>query len=178
MHVDDLTPFEARLVRQARSGEPVDCMVLPPDGATDAGSREVRGAVLSALIAGDVPEWRLHPRAGLHLRGATVTGPVDLDLARCTPAPLRFESCRFYDGMSLAGAHVGSVEFVKCFVDELYADELQSDAALHMYDSTIGHLSLTDANVRGVVSLARTHVTREDVAIAADRLTCGGLVLR
>jgi hypothetical protein len=185
MHVADLTPSEIDLVDRVVRGNTVDGARLgegraePDAGDGHPAANRIRGWVLSALVTGEVPQWHIHPRAGLRLRGVHVVGPVELDLARIAPAPLEFEECTFSEGISITGAQVGTMRVSRCTLDELQANELESDGSMYIEDCRIGRLSLIDVRLRGVVTLARTTLTgREGVGLAADRLQCAGVLLR
>jgi hypothetical protein len=99
-HTDVLTPLESRLVECAAAGEELDCA---PTGVTadeldqidDWDDRKIRAWVLVALCTGEVPDWYVHPRRGLQLRGAYITGQVALSRAQITQCLLAFDTCRF-----------------------------------------------------------------------------------
>jgi RTX calcium-binding nonapeptide repeat (4 copies)/Thrombospondin type 3 repeat len=108
-HIVELTPLESRLVEYAAAGEELDCA---PTGATTAQldqiddweERKIRAEVLVGLCTGEVPDWSVHPRRGLRLRGAYITGQVDLSRAQMTQCPLAFHTCAFEEGVELGQA--------------------------------------------------------------------------
>jgi len=96
-HKDELTPLESRLVECAAAGDELDCA---PTGVTaakldqidDWEERKIRAEVLVALCTGERPDWSVHPRRGLRLRGAYIAGEVDLSRAQIAECPLAFHT--------------------------------------------------------------------------------------
>jgi hypothetical protein len=135
-HKDELTPLESRLVECAATGEELDCA---PTGATaaefdaidDWDDRKIRAEVLVALCTGEMPDWSVHPRRGLRLRGAYIAGQVDLSRAQMAQCPLAFYMCRFEEGVELSGTTTSDLDFTSCALTSLDCAELNSSASLH-----------------------------------------------
>src|SRR5213080_2655126 len=88
-----LSELEARLLVHASAGEELDCAPRGVTGerledVTDWEQRQIRSEVLGALCTGDVEGWDVHPRGGVRLRGARISGRLDLARADLGSCPL------------------------------------------------------------------------------------------
>ena len=188
MFQGDLTPLERRLVEHAAEGAELDC--APNGGVTDAeldevddwDERKIRAEVIVALCTGEVPEWSVHPRWGLQLRGANVVGLVDLSRAQLNKCPLAFHTCHFEEGIALTQATTADLHFTSCKLPLLYGDELDSSASLLLIKTRLDWLSLSDASFRSSVALSEAQlVAPEDnlggIALFADRLNASTMFL-
>jgi hypothetical protein len=157
-HKDELTPLENRLVECAAVGDELDCA---PTGATTAEfdqiddweQRKIRAEVLVALCAGEVSDWPVHPRRGLRLRGAYITGHVDLSRAQMGQCPLAFHTCLFDEDVILYQASTTDLSFTSCALPSLYGVEINSSASLNPTETYLRQMSLPYASFRGGVVL-------------------------
>jgi uncharacterized protein YjbI with pentapeptide repeats len=180
---DALTPLESRLVECAAKGEELDCA---PTGATaaeldkidDWDERKIRAWVLVALCTGEVPDWSVHPRRGLRLRGACITGEVDLSRAQMSQCPLAFDTCRFEEDVVLYQATTSDLNFTSCALPSLFGEELTSSASLHLTETQLREMSLLRATFRGVVELSEVRlINSEGVALMADGMSASVVFL-
>ena len=169
-----LTPLEERLVNQVRSGAWFDCSpgadtASSLDDVADWEERRIRAEVLTALCEGSEPGWVVHPRRGLRVRGAWVTGTVDLSDADLAERPLTFDACRFDEGVNLCRARVSWLSFTACDIGRLDADELDSNSSLDLSRSRIHELVLIDATIRCVLSGRETRLgPGQPIALVGD----------
>jgi uncharacterized protein YjbI with pentapeptide repeats len=162
-HKDELTPLESRLVECAAAGDELDCA---PTGATTAAldqiddweERKVRAEVLVDLCTGEVPDRSVHPRRGLRLRGAYITGEVDLSRAQMTQCPLAFHTCDFEEDVVLYQAATADLSFTSCALPSLYGDELNSSGSLYLTETNLRGISLFRAEFRGVVKFSEVRL--------------------
>lgn len=183
-HKDELTPLESRLVKCAAAGDELDCA---PTGATTAEfdqiddweERKIRAWVLVALCTGEVPDWSVHPRRGLRLRGAYIAGQVDLSRAQMTQCPLDFHTCCFEEDVVLYQATTTDLSFTSCALPGLNGNELNSSASLHLTETHLRQVSFDVASFRGVIELSKVRLINPggDV-LSAEHMSASGVVLR
>jgi hypothetical protein len=180
---DALTPLERRLVECAAAGEELDCA---PTGATaakldeidDWDDRKIRAEVLVKLCTGEVPDWSVHPRWGLRLRGTYIAGQVDLSRAQMTQCPLAFDTCRFEEEVVLYQATTTDLSFTACALPSLTGDELNSCASLRLTETHLCQISLDGASFRGSVELSKVCLINPgEYALSADRMSAGNVYL-
>src|SRR5207249_1774806 len=141
--------------------------------------RQIRSEVLGALCTGDVEGWDVHPRGGVRLRGARISGRLDLARADLGSCPLELAVCELPEGVSLAQGSAGPLRFESCRISDLDADELDCTSSLYLGDSRLGALVLTDARVRGVIQATRAKLTNPGGrALSGDGLSAAGVFLR
>jgi hypothetical protein len=177
-----LSALEARLLEAAAIGEELDCAPAGVTGETledvaDWGRREIRSEVLGALCVGDVEGWDVHPRRGIRIRGARITGRLDLSTADLGKRPLKLAVCELPQGISLAQCSAGLLSFTSCTIADLDADELYCTSSLYLRGSKIGKLVLTDAHVRGLLCERAKFTNQDGPALKCDRLIAGGVFL-
>jgi hypothetical protein len=180
---DDLTPLESRLVECAAAGEELDCT---PTGATiaefdqidDWEERKIRAEVLVALCTGEMPDWSVHPRRGLRLRGAYIAGRVDLSRAQMTQCPLDFHLCRFEEDVVLYQAATTDLGFTSCALPSLHGNELSSGASLRLTTTHLREISLLRAEFRGLVGLFGVYLSNpKSMALNAEGISASGVFL-
>lgn len=143
---DDLESETERLVcERVGAGEWVDASVLPQEG------RVARAELIAEVVTSDRGPDGRRPRA-LRLRGARVTGRLDLDAATLV-CPLALEGCSFDRPLVLDEAWAPSVRICGCELSELRARQLKTrgDLALDRVKGT--QLLLTGAVIGGLLSL-------------------------
>lgn len=94
-----LTPAESWVVQQAVRGGVAD---LEAQFGKGEGPRQLRAAVLEALLTQSVSGLRLH-RAGFYLVNAVINGPLSLEFAEVA-APVFLVGCRFAGPVNCGGA--------------------------------------------------------------------------
>jgi uncharacterized protein YjbI with pentapeptide repeats len=183
-HQDELTPLESRLVECAAAGEELDCA---PAGATTAEfdqiddweERKIRAEVLVALCTGEESDWSVHPRRGLRLRGAYITGQIDLSRAQLRQCPLAFHTCYFEEDVVLDQASPTDLSFTSCALPSLYADGFNSSASLNLRKTYLRQMSFRNADFRGDVLLSEVRlINTEGIAIGADGMRASSVFLQ
>jgi len=165
----ELTQAEQSLWNAFGRGEWVDLGGAATDGAG------IRAEVISALLLGAV---RAEPgsAAGVRLRGAVVTGRLDL-LGGTVAWPLVFEDCRFSDELSLVDSSARTVCVLRCQLPAFDGTRLRLDGILDLTGSTIaGCVRLGHAKVTGELRMREVRLGAEGVteAIAATGLSVDG----
>jgi hypothetical protein len=143
----------------------------------------VRAEFLQALLAAGGDE--VGP-GGLLVRGAIITGALDLKGARGLP-PLALRRCRLEETPIFEQAELGRLELSWCALPGLCADQLSARHSLFLTRSRIsGPVRLTEAKVEGQLVLARAELgepvragsrePRSPVALGADAIRVANLV--
>jgi hypothetical protein len=142
-----LTAIEKRLVASYRKATLFDLAptlntsnTSPDDLRAWNASHNIRALVLRDILLGTFDEGADPNPRGLRVRGARITGRLDLDLM--TPAAgISFEFCLLTDGLSAEAADLPYLNIKHCVVDSLSAQ--QNQGALHLVDAKIeGSLDL------------------------------------
>ena len=143
------------------------------DGLDD---RDVRAEVIAALLLG-IQDPVAGRAAALRLRGARVTGVLDLRSVDITAA-VSLHQCEFDEIVTLAGTIPG-VGFHDCRLRGIDARGARIDGSLSLHSSRIdGALVLSGASVNGELDLRCMElISRDGVAISARRLTVAGNLL-
>jgi hypothetical protein len=164
----DLTEAEQLLWKAFPRGAPVD-LGGSPDGAPPV----IRAEVIAALLLGAVPA-EPGSAAGIRLRGASVTGP--LELAGGTVAqPLICEDCRFDAELGLADSSVRTVRILDSQLPGLDGTRLRLDGILDLTGSEIaGCVRLEHAKVRGQLRMRSSRAGAGTEAVAATGLSVDG----
>jgi hypothetical protein len=176
---DELTEPEQRVWRSAGTGELVDLRVGAPErdnpttGATWDTARVVRAEVLADLLVGAyTPPGNGRLRA-VRLRGARVTGQLDLEAATLG-CPLLLRDCCFEQRVNLREAYAPVVRLPGCHMPGLAAEQLETRGNLelnHGFTAT-GEVGLVGARVGGWLDLSGATLTNPDgYALAADGIT-------
>ena len=170
---------EKRLWSAFRAGQHVD---LRRDGKAGPGGRAavrsavVRAEVIHAILAAP-PGPGGHAR--LTLRGAHITGPLDLSYARIEH-PITLRDCVFDEPIVLAEARLGALTLDGSRFPGIQAPNLEvdGDLGLNRVRSSRAVL-LTGAHFRRDVRLRGAHLSHgedEEAALAADHLVVDGSV--
>lgn len=151
MEINDLTPAERRIWDAFPRGEGVDFREDPDEDAADGASwgpeRTVRAEVLMALllsgpsVAGQV--------AGLKIKGAKVTGKLDLKYA-VIDAPMRMRGCWFERKPGLYGARLRALVLTESSLPGLTASTVRVEVVLRLSCCRIrGPVRLAGAQIAG-----------------------------
>ncbi|MFF4207970.1 membrane-associated oxidoreductase [Streptomyces sp. NPDC001796] len=145
MEITDLTPAERRVWEAFPLGEGVDFREGededPTEGASWGPERTLRAEVLRALLL-DGPE-RDGRIAGLKVRGARITGRLDLKYGT-VGHPVRLRFCHFEEAPDLYGAQVVALVLSDSVLPGLTAGNLRAE----------GVVRITCCRVTGPVRLA------------------------
>jgi hypothetical protein len=175
---------EKKLWSAFRSGQQVD---LSPDGKAARGGRAapgratVRADVLMAMLrAGPGPGHG----ARLTIRGARITGRLDLSYAR-VDHPITLRDCEFEQPIALAEARLGTLILDGSSVPGIQATNLEVDGDLGLsHVSASGTVQLSGAHLHRNLRLRGAHLSHgadDEEALTADHLVvagnvaCGGL---
>lgn len=108
-----LPPAEATLAEAAVAGEAATVSSgKRPDPAADDDKLRVRGAFLRYLALGGCDKLRPHSR-GVHLQGAVIDGPINLEAARID-FPIRLISCALTGRLKLRDAELRTLSLRGC----------------------------------------------------------------
>ena len=125
-----------------------------------------------------MPDWYVHPRRGLQLRGAYIIGQVDLSRAQIIQCPLAFDTCRFEESVVLYQATTSDLVFTSCALPSLECDELNLSASLHLTKTHLPQMALGGASFRGIVELSEVRLVNPGgKALSADGIGARGVFL-
>ncbi|GGW71736.1 hypothetical protein GCM10010503_56260 [Streptomyces lucensis JCM 4490] len=165
MEIDDLTPAERRVWRAFAIGEEVNFRT----GRAEWGpARTVRARVLRSVLLGG-------PRqpgetAALRLRGARITGPLDLRNA-CVESVVHLTHCRFEDAVDLDGAQLRYFSLRDSELPRLSATRARFDGNLRLTRCRVGGPVRVDgARIGGLLLLDGAVLTPGDTSEPALRL--------
>ncbi len=164
-----LTPFEERVVENAKSGQPTD-RATPCEG-----ERLVRAGVLRHLLVRQ--KWPVAAK-GVELGWVLITGPVDLESAilRC---PLVLDHCCLDADMCLDFARASRIRLTNCEMKRLSGRKLSAQELDLSGSRLAGVLRLNAANLAGELCCSGAHLNGVDSdrnALVADGLRTGGSV--
>jgi hypothetical protein len=164
----DLTEAEQLLWKAFPRGARVDL------GGSRAGTPPViRAEVIAALLLGAIPA-EPGSAAGIRLRGASVTGPLELAGGTVT-RPLVCEDCLFDAELSFADSSVRTVRILDSQLPGLDGTRLRLDGILDLTGSKIaGCVRLEHAKVRGQLRMRASYAGSGTEAVAATGLTVDG----
>ncbi|OEJ31209.1 membrane-associated oxidoreductase [Streptomyces subrutilus] len=151
MEINELTPAERRVWDAFPRGEGVDFRETPDEDAADGAAwgpeRTVRAEVLMALllngpsVAGQV--------AGLKIKGAKVTGKLDLKYA-AIDVPMRMRGCWFERKPGLYGARLRALVLTESALPGLTASTVRVEVVLRLSCCRIsGPVRLAGAQISG-----------------------------
>jgi hypothetical protein len=170
---------EKQLWSAFRAGQQVD---LRPNGkAGRNGGGGTRTAVVRAKTIAAILCAEPGPRnnARLALRGARITGSLDLSYARIEH-PITFRDCVFDQPIVLAEARLGALTLDGCAFPGIDAPNLEVDGDLGLSGvSSSRAVRLTGAQLHRDIRLDRARLRRgedQDVALDADYLVVNGSV--
>lgn len=127
-----LTAAEKELASKARSGEEADCTLFGTNS-----DKEVNPQFLRALILGllDEKDGGVRLPGAVRLKGATITGPLDLSWCGtlATPLPgLILQKCEIVGNLILTSASLGEVRLEECKLREFIAAGAHVDGELRL----------------------------------------------
>ena len=169
---------EKKLRDAFRSGRQVD---LRPNGrAAGNGRLAARRAVVPAEMIAAVLGTDPGPGpARLELRGARITGPLDLSYARIEPA-IALRDCAFDQPIVLAEARLGALALDGSEFPGIEAPNLEVDSDLELSRVRSSRtVNLTGAHLQRDVRLRGARLSRgedQQAALAADHLVVEGSV--
>jgi hypothetical protein len=164
----ELTEAEQLLWKAFPRGARVDL------GGSRAGQPPVvRAEVISALLLGAVPA-EPGSAAGIRLRGAAVTGPLELTGGTVT-RPLVCEDCLFDTELGFVDSSLATVRIRDSELPGLDGTRLRLDGILDLSGSRItGCVRLEHAQVRGQLTMRATRAGAGTEAVAATGLCVDG----
>ena len=170
---------EKQLWRAFRAGQQVD---LRPNGkAGRNGSLTTRGAVVRAKVIAAIlcAESAPSSNSRLTLRGARITGSLDLSYARIEH-PITFRDCVFDEPIVLAEARLGALTLDGSRFPGIDATNLDVDGDLGLSGvSSSRAVQLTGAHLHRDVRLYGAHLRHgedQEIALDADHLVVDGSV--
>ena len=181
MDINDLSDPERLLVQAYPRGSWVDLGRRSRDdvghepGAGSQSGRVIRAEVVRAVLLGAATA---EPgcAAGLQLRGAHITGMLDLADINI-PCAMVFESCHFDDEIRLAESVTRSVRFVGSRFPSFDGTRMHTDGILDFSDCVISTVvRLDQAKITGQLCLDGATVGSGAVAVSADGLSVDGSV--
>ncbi|HEY0936225.1 MAG TPA: hypothetical protein VGD91_21125 [Trebonia sp.] len=144
-------------------------------GAPAGPARVIRAEVISALLLGALAA-EPGSGAGIALRGATVTGPLELG-GGTVAHPVAAAGCRFDTAISLVDSTVRTVRILDSELPGLDATRLRLDGILDLTGSQVtGCVRLEEAKISGQLRMrsARTGTGTGTDAVAATGLSVDG----
>ncbi|MEU2284843.1 membrane-associated oxidoreductase [Streptomyces sp. NPDC013178] len=154
MEIDDLTPAEQRVWRAFATGTEVDFRTESDGWGPE---RTLRAGVLRALLLNGPAEPG--EIAALKVRGARVTGPLDLRYATIDSV-VHLTHCRFEDAPDLIGAHLRYVSLRDSEMPGLSVTRARLDGSLRLTRCRFGGpVRLDGAQISGALFLEEAELT-------------------
>ncbi|WP_146955914.1 hypothetical protein [Glutamicibacter soli] len=174
-----LTKLEKRLLECMRKGDELDLEPhydkpesVPETVIAAWGSRHtIRASVIREIMRGTVPDLEAVDPRGLQLRGARISGRLDLEDVECL-FPLKMTACYFEQGIDAESAIFPRLELRYCVIEA--SVESSRKAKIH------SAVCLTGARINGRLSFTGSLLKNQSgPALLADRLLVeGDLFLR
>ena len=173
---EPLSAAEAKLVAGCAAGGRITIGdgVLPEEETPEVA---IRAGLIRMLLTGSDPALSLHDK-GLRLRGAWITGTLDLqgaDIAR----DLSLTACRLPQEVEMVNARARGLFFSGCDMAGLSGDNARLDGALFLRAGThvAGEIGLAGARIAGDLQLCDVTITSPGQdAIFAPSLSVEGSV--
>jgi hypothetical protein len=176
---EDLSAAERSLLGNAVTGCLTDLrngdaeLDDPANGATWDASRQVRAELLIELLCGTRhPDSR--PLRAVKLRGARITGPLDLEAATIT-CPLLLHECYIGEPVDFDEAAASAIRLPGCHLPAFTARQLHVTGDLNLDFATFtaaGEVNLEGARIGGQLSLDGASLTNPgETALNADNLS-------
>ncbi|MCP2339434.1 hypothetical protein [Actinomadura rupiterrae] len=166
MEPDDLTDAEQLLWDAFPTGAWTD-LAKAADKAADKAGRTVRAEVVRALLLG-AREAEPGGLAAIRLRGATVTGPLDL-MGATVGVALVCENCVFEGTVRLAEATTRTVRLVGSRLRQLKAPRARIDGVLDLRGTRIERgIRVDQAEIGGGLRLHGATLGRSEHGAALD----------
>jgi hypothetical protein len=142
---DAPSQLEKDLISACQDGVSLKLGELPAEGDT---SRQIRADLVRLIATGGTPECGLHP-VGIILRGAFITGTLDLQFTRCR-GRVALHRCRFAEGPNLARAEIAQLSLQGSHLPGLFAQgiRVEGDLFLHRMTAT-GTVDVNGARIGG-----------------------------
>lgn len=160
MRLDDFAPFseaEQKLIDECSGPDRVvfGDGELPPE---DNGAPRLRAGLLRFILLGGDGAPVLHDK-GLRLRGAQITGQLDLQGCDC-PRDITFSQCRLDAPLNLVNARMRGLHFSGAVLAGFSADNAQLSGSVFLRDGTVsnGEISLAGARIAGDLQLCGAEV--------------------
>ncbi|TDC54467.1 hypothetical protein E1281_16240 [Actinomadura sp. KC345] len=159
------------LLRAALAGTLIDLHTR--DAPARSAGRTVRAGALTALLTQRTPDGP--PLRAVKLRGARITGELDLEAAE-PPCPILLADCHFDMPVNLRECTAPAIRLPGCHLPGLTADQMSTTGDLALDGVTVhGTTSLAGARIGGNLSLNAARLTRPDGrALDAEALTVTG----
>ncbi len=169
------TDAERRLIACAAKGEVFRAGTDVPPDVEDA-TRDIDGALVATLIAGDGPDWPIH-RFGVRVTGARIIGDVDLTGAKAAAAA-EFLLCRLTNDVTLGNATVRSFALLHCEANGFDASELRTGGSIDLTGTSFrANVSLFGADIGGeFLANGAKFTMKKGNALSCDRMTVKGSV--
>ncbi len=163
---DDLTETECWLVNAVVSGTRLDLDEPAP----------VRAELIRQIMLGGFgwPEGVAPDPRGIRLRGATITGQLDLAGVHST-LPLELLDCASDESIVLSGARLSYIDFSGLVCPSLIAVEMVVERSMLLAGARMAQLNLVDARIGGALNLSGARLVNPDgIALSAGNLDVGG----
>lgn len=177
-----LLPAEEQLLAECEGSERITVGTgeCPVDGdELDTLSAEIRADVLRHLMLGRLGKTLL-PEKGLRLRGAFISGVLDLQGA-VLPYDLSFTDCRLSHPIEMVNARVRGLYFSGCVLVGLSADNAHFDGSLFLRGESVvnGDISLSGVRIEGDMQFCgcTLHTPGQDAIFAPSLQIDGSLFL-
>ncbi|KUL45490.1 hypothetical protein [Streptomyces regalis] len=166
MEINDLTPAELRVWQAFATGTEVDFREgTEPEGAPE---RTLRAAVLRTLLLNGPSESG--EIAALKVRGARVTGPLDLRYAT-VDSVIHLTHCRFEHAPDFVGAQLRYLSLRDSEMPGLSVTRARIDGSLRLTRCRFGGAVRVDgAQIAGVLFIDQADITVGDTAQPALQL--------
>ncbi len=174
-----LTQTEKKVWNAFRSGQEIDMRPAAAPGADESTARRsavVRAEMIAAILSGEPTTAR---NARLAIRGARVTGPLDLSYARLEH-PIILRECTFDEPLVLTEARLAALTLDDCRFPGIDAPNLELDGDLGLrHASSLGTVNLIGARLHRNVRMQGAHLGHGQdgtVALAADHVIVDGSI--
>ncbi len=169
-----LSPAEDRLLAQCGTSDRItfDEGELP---SAETPTNTLRAGVLRALLLG-LTSHAVDPK-GLRLRGAWISGTLDLQGADCG-LDITFTNCRL-NGVNMVNAQLRGLHVSGCHMRGFIADNARFSGSVFLRDKTYvsGEISLSGARISGDLQVCEVEIeSPEQDAIFAPSLRVEGSV--
>ncbi len=156
---NELTEPERSVCQAAASGTLIDLRSRGQDprlqapGANCDGGGTIRAELLRDLLTGANPRSGTATVQAIKLRGARISGVLDLEAAKLI-CPLLLQSCYFEYPVNLTEAQAPVVRFRGCHLPRLVAAQLETRGDLELaYGCEVSQVSLRGAHIGGALNL-------------------------
>lgn len=166
-----MTPLEKRMKHAYVNGRKLEV----ERGDTE---KVIRATAIRHVLTD--PKCNEGPNSRLHLVGAKISGPVDLEGALIS-APLKFHGCTFDSNLILHEAELGTLKMPGCLLPGLEAANMKTAGDVELCDDfeSTRYIDLTGATIGGLLRMSHSRFRGEDgVALYLSRARTSGLHAR